>query len=66
MCQRVTIPEVFDNKLYNNMQLFFMQIYLEMCIKNGDKRNKNEILAEWIKDHSAEFRLEWCKNQTLH
>ena len=65
MKQKETIPEVFDQKLYNNMQIFFMKIYLQMCIENGDTREKNEILAEWIKENSAVFRCEWCKHQSL-
>jgi len=63
MNQQEKIPEVGNILLYNNMQIFFMKIYLDVCRRNGDNRNKNEILSEWIKDHSEEFRCEWCRFQ---
>ena len=66
MKQKEVIPEVYDKYLYNQVQVYFMNIYLEMCKENGDTRDKNEILAEWIEIHSADFRLIWCKNQKFN
>lgn len=63
MNQRVKVQEVFDPELYNHMQVFLLKIYLDECRVNGDSRDKNEILTEWIKLHSEEFRKNWCEHQ---
>lgn len=65
MFQKETIPNVNDCMLYNHMQVYFIELYLDLCRKNGDVREKNEIVAEWIKTNSAKFRDKWCEYQKV-
>lgn len=47
-------PEELKN--YCNKEIELMKKYIEDKRALGDKRDKQEIVAEWIKYHAEEFR----------
>jgi len=64
MSHKRSVPKVNQPILYNNMQCYLIKTYLDVVRDNGDHREKNEIVAEWINKNSATFREEWCKYQS--
>jgi len=46
-------------KTYGNFEIKLMSLYLAQMRSQGDTRSKNEILIEWIKIYSEQFRIMW-------
>lgn len=59
----MSLPEISNLRLYNHIQKYFMEIYIEIKWEGGDTRDKNDICLEWISKHSAEFRQIWHEYQ---
>ena len=55
------VENINNKKLYLKIEIMIMEMYVSLCREKNDSRNKNEILTEWIKNHSAEFRKSWCE-----
>jgi hypothetical protein len=48
-------------KSYCSGQIVHIKAYLEYKRAQGDMRDKQEIVAEWVKDYAADYRDKWYK-----